>query len=803
MFGERTKRSFSNGEKVGPKPENLLLVESDPKDSSRIREMLNSITHQTGKIRIADDLAKALAIVAANNIDIVLLDIFLSDSKGIDTFLRIHSQAPSLPVIVLTDAKGRLIAANTMQHGANDFLIKEEINDSSLKRSLHYVIDRLRQNEEKERKLYSFQADEARLLNLVFSNADGMILIDRNSIVRFVNPAAEALFGRKSENFVGRPFSLSVLPGHTTEQFVTSDSGKSIVVEIRAVETIWDGSPAFLLSLRDITERKKAEETLRESEERYELAVQGSQDGLWDWNLTTQEIYYSVRWKSMLGYEDREIGKSAEEWLGRIHAEDKGRLTMEIRLYQEGKIPNFENEYRIRHKDGSYRWMLCRGMALRDQNGDASRIAGSQSDITLRKAAEKQLEDALSDLKFALASEKVLLDELDRKNKELIELSITDGLTGLYNHRFIQERFDFEFKRIKRYGGHLACMMIDIDHFKAINDTHGHQFGDFVLREIATIIQSRSREVDICGRYGGEEFMIITNVILDYAMTFATKIHAAIDQYQFMADCGPVHVTVSIGVADFREDMKTRHELIEHADEALYLAKEDGRNLIRIWKEHSGLDEPSIDHISVQDLKMKFLSLSQQMRASYMEYTNALVKAVDAKDPFTKEHSQNVSQYAVEIAKASGLPEKDVEIIKYASLLHDIGKISIAQEILLKKDQLTSDEYKILQKHPMIGVTILKDLKFLEKEIPIILHHHERFDGKGYPQGLMGREIPQGARIVAVADAFDAMTSGRGYREKLTIDEAIMELRRGSGSQFVPEIVETFVRILQAKKNKK
>ena len=788
---------------MGTKPGVILLVAGDPDDSGRIKEILNSITRGTIRVRTAETLETALAIVAAGGVDIVLLDLFLSDSKGLDTFLRLRNQAPAVPVIVLTDAKGKLCAANTMEHGGSDFLIKEEISETSLKRSLHYVTRQQWHDEEKERKMYSFQTDEARLLDLLLSNADGMVLIDRKNIVRFVNPAAEALFGRTSEHFVGQTFTLPVLPNQTTEHAFCRNGRDTIVVEIRAVETMWGGSAAFLLSLRDITTRKKAEETLRESEERYALAVQGSQDGLWDWNLATQEIYYSTRWKSMLGYEDPEIGKSPDEWLGRIHGEDKDRIKAEIQLYQEGKTPNFENEYRILHKDGSFKWMLCRGIAIRDEKGKAFRIAGSQSDITLRKAAEKQLEDALSDLKFALASEKVLLDELDKKNKELIELSITDGLTGLYNHRFIQERFEFEFKRIKRYGGHLACMMIDIDHFKSINDTYGHQFGDYVLREIAKIIQSKSREVDICGRYGGEEFMIITNVILEYAMTFATKIHAAIDQHPFMSDSNRVHVTVSIGVADFREDMKSRHELIEHADQALYQAKEDGRNLIRIWKEQSGRDEPSLDHISVQELKTKFLSLSQQVRASYMEYTNALVKAVDAKDPFTKEHSQNVSLYSVEIAQACGIPEKDVEIIKYASLLHDIGKISIAQEILLKTGPLTAEEYKILQKHPMVGVTILKDIKFLEKEIPIILHHHERFDGKGYPQGLMGREIPLGARIVAVADAFDAMTSGRGYKEKLTIDEAMEELNRGSGSQFVPEIVETFVRILQGKKNKK
>ena len=266
----------------------------------------------------------------------------------------------------------------------------------------------------------------SRFHDLVSSNADGAVLINRKNIVLFANPAAERLFEKSPEGFLGKPFPLQFVVNGTVEQTLPAVGGEAAVMEIRAAATSQSDDADIVVSIRDITARKKAE--------------------------------------------------------------------------------------------------------------------------------EKQLEAALSDLKFALASEKVLLDELDKKNKELIELSITDGLTGLYNHRFIQERFEFEFKRTKRYGGHLACMMIDIDHFKSINDTYGHQFGDLVLREIAGIIQSRSREVDICGRYGGEEFMIITNVILEYAMTFATKIHAAIDQHRFMADDKSVHVTVSIGLADFRED---------------------------------------------------------------------------------------------------------------------------------------------------------------------------------------------------------------------------------------------------------
>ena len=512
--------------------------------------------------------------------------------------------------------------------------------------------------------------DENELIDLVQNNADGIVIVDASSLVRFVNPSVETIFGRKAEEFVGQPFSLSFSISETTEHIIARENGEKSVVEIRTAMTRWNREEAFLLSIRDITQRK---------------------------------------------------------------------------------------------------------------------------------AAEDQLASAMSDLKFALASEKVLLDELDKRNKELIELSITDGLTGLYNHRFIQERFEFEFKRIKRYGGHLSCMMIDIDHFKSVNDTYGHQFGDYVLREIGGIILQKSREVDICARYGGEEFMILTNVVLEFAMKFATKLHAAVETYPFTFNDTVVHITVSIGLSEYTDDLKTRHELIERADEALYQAKGDGRNLIRIWKETGGKSDLGMDHFSVQELKTKLLSLSQQMRASYMEYTNALVTAIDAKDPYTKEHSQNVTNYAVAIAKAFRLPDNEVEIVKYASLLHDIGKISISHEILSKTTPLSSEEYLLLQKHPVIGVTILKDIKFLEKEIPIILHHHERFDGKGYPQGLMGREIPLGARIIAVADAYDAMTSGRGYKDKLDMAAAIAELKAGSGTQFAPDIVERFVALLEKK----
>jgi diguanylate cyclase (GGDEF)-like protein len=208
-------------------------------------------------------------------------------------------------------------------------------------------------------------------------------------------------------------------------------------------------------------------------------------------------------------------------------------------------------------------------------------------EIIERKKAEEKLDAALNDLKLALASEKVLLDELDKKNKELTELSITDGLTGLFNHRFIQERLEFEFKRAKRYGGNLSCLMIDIDHFKQLNDTRGHQCGDSVLRELSNLLRTKSREVDLCGRYGGEEFLIITNIALDDAAQFGGKLRTAVNCHDFTFEGEVLRVTVSIGVAEFSAAMNSRLELIKRADQAMYKAKQDGRNLIRTWQEPS------------------------------------------------------------------------------------------------------------------------------------------------------------------------------------------------------------------------
>jgi len=779
-------------------PIRILVIEEGQRHAGAIRDMLRGVRSQSFEVRSCGMIEDAVGLVNTGQVDAVLVDVSHRAASEEDVINRLGGGAHQVPLIILTEPVMEQRAIAAFQRGAQDYLVNGAFDGLTLAHVIRSAKERLRISVELERTSREFESNEARLLNVVFSNADGIVVVDAAHIVQFMNPAAKNLFGMQGD-MVGKPFPCDMRPGLSCEYTIKQAQDRDVVVEMRAVATQWGGATACLISMRDITARICAEAALRKSEERYALAMRGSKDGLWDWNLTTDEVFFSSQWKAMVGCENHEIGTSPNEWFKRVHKDDIERLRNEIHAHLSGATPHFENEHRLMHRDGTYRWMLSRGTAVRDSKGRAIRIAGSQSDITERKEAEKNLKQALSDLKYALASEKVLLDELDKKNRELVELSITDGLTGLFNHRFIQERFDFEFKRAKRYDVLLSCMLMDIDHFKMINDTHGHQFGDVVLREIAGILKSNSRDVDICGRYGGEEFMIISNQDEAGALQYASKLHRKIENHRFDKDGTAIRVTVSIGVAAYTNDVLSKHELIERADTALYQAKEDGRNLIRVWKPRDDGVEATLDRGGIENLKEKFKNLSSKMRATYMESTYALLRAVDAKDHYTYQHSRNVSSYAVEIGQAMKMSDEDVEVLKYAGLLHDIGKIGVDESILLKKNAVTYDEFEILKKHSVIGVNILKDVQFLEKELPIILHHHERFDGGGYPQGLRDREIPIGARILAVADSFDAMTTDREFKRKLSNGEAIAELERGAGTQFDPDIVSVFIAILKAK----
>ena len=392
------------------------------------------------------------------------------------------------------------------------------------------------------------------------------------------------------------------------------------------------------------------------------------------------------------------------------------------------------------------------------------------------------------ELVMSMASQAGVIVENAQLYSQALVRANTDGLTGLYNHRHFHERLEQEIGRGSRFGTMFSLIMLDVDLFKAYNDIYGHLAGDGVLRRIGGYIDSSIRSIDLAFRYGGEEFAIILpETRLDDAYRVAERIRKTIEA---QTSSRAMPITASLGIANWPIDGVMKEEVIACADAALYQAKQAGRNRTCL---SSDLVKPETPLIGVE--------LEARPRALSIMY--ALAATVDAKDHYTYGHSRKVSDYSVAIAEALSLPQDRIEIIRAAGLLHDIGKVGIPDSILNKRGRLTEEEWEPVKAHPKLGADILRHVIDLANCLPAIMHHHEHCDGKGYPSGLKGDSIPIEARILAIADAYDAMTSPRPYREQLSPQQATNELRRRAGTQFDSELVDIFCKMMELTPSKR
>jgi diguanylate cyclase (GGDEF)-like protein len=365
-----------------------------------------------------------------------------------------------------------------------------------------------------------------------------------------------------------------------------------------------------------------------------------------------------------------------------------------------------------------------------------------------------------------------------------------DKLTGVSNRQSLLAHLFNEVERANRYERPLSVAFVDIDHFNAVNDTYGHSTGDIVLRSVAQTLKANLRATDMVGRYGGEEFMLVlTETDVEEGAILAEKVRNLVARETFNVEGNPaLSVTISIGIAGGMGRALVTDTLARDADAAMYSAKSLGRNQTYIFAEPN------------EDARVPRAPISATGRARAVEIgrvareaaTASLTSVISSRAHYAGQPSALIASIVVAMAASLDLPDAEVDRIRVAALLHDVGKIAVPQEILDKPAALTSTEWRSVVQHPRIGQVILEQAAALKDAVPIILHHHERYAGHGYPFGLRGNDIPLGARIVAIADAYDAMIHDRPYKRAMSHDMAIMELRRHSGTQFDPQLVTLF-----------
>lgn len=402
---------------------------------------------------------------------------------------------------------------------------------------------------------------------------------------------------------------------------------------------------------------------------------------------------------------------------------------------------------------------------------------------------------------------------LDRAERyaEVAEAARRDSLTGLYNVRVFHRRLADEVERAGRTDGELSLVMIDVDYLKHVNDTYGHLAGDQVIQRMAVVLMREVRSIDTVARYGGEEFaMLLPDTDGDRGLVVAERIRARIENTGY--DGVPEPVTVSIGIATLPDDATTPTELIHKADQALYVSKNGGRNRATRYGERefrieagsrARADEEAVsiavgDQPLIDDLRETLESLETGRGGGrHVDVVTSLTSVMRAKDPAFFEQLRSVSTVAELFLTNLPVAERQRWAIHVACLLRDIGKLVISDDLLQKKGFLTREEYRLVRQHPEIGARIIEPLQGFEAVIPYVRYHHERWDGKGYPDQLTGEEIPYGARVVGIIDSFQAMVRRRPYADRARgLRYACEEIRRNAGTQFDPGLSERFLHVV-------
>lgn len=411
--------------------------------------------------------------------------------------------------------------------------------------------------------------------------------------------------------------------------------------------------------------------------------------------------------------------------------------------------------------------------------------------VVLLSGKERGNNYTYDDLNFLSSVESI--GTIAVKNSRLYEKAYlearTDELTGLLNRKYFYEVLEKEYMRCRDHS--LALMILNLDDFKLYNQLYGNLEGDAALQRVARILQACVGDNGHVARYSGKEFAVILPFYDPHsAKTLAETMRQQImDMNKRETDYALKALTVSVGICTIPYEAKTLEQLVHYTDMAVYNVKRSGKNAVMAYASRH-----------TDSAKTEAPAAGIARVSAYSEYANtiyALTAAIDTKDHYTFSHSKNVAYYAVQLAYAAGMNEECVEIVKEAALLHDVGKIGIPEHILNKPGKLTDEEYTIMKGHVENSIGIIRHLPSLDYVIPAVIGHHERYDGRGYPRRIAGEDIPLMARILCIADSFDAMISERSYKKPYTVEYTLNILQQEAGKQFDPKLAPLFIQLVK------
>ncbi|MEN6351161.1 MAG: diguanylate cyclase [Syntrophomonas sp.] len=717
----------------------IMIIEDNPGDIRLIYEMLRENSNFIFQLEPAEKLSLGLEILSEKTVDLILLDIGLPDSQGISSYINVHRQVPDIPIIILTGLEDEDLAMQAVQQGAQDYLNKGELSSNLLVRTIRYAVERNRLGMELKSYSRDLQTKEANFRNVVENNADGIIIVGYDGIIRLINPVAERFFLEKPGDRLYHIFGFPLSIAESQEINVKQKDKESAVLEMHIVETFWEGSSAYLVCLRDITRRKQAEAGLRESQQFLKDIINFLPDATFVIDQNGKVISWNYAMEKMSGVKAKDmIGKGDYEYSIPFYGFRRPvMIDSVLNLYGTPEYNPVEDEQGMYYTESFCPAVGEKGITAQINasilyNISGEKIGAIQSvrDITEQKKAEEKIK----------------------------YLSFFDKLTGVYNRAFFEE----EFKRLDTPRQlPLSLIIADVNGLKLVNDAFGHYAGDGLLKEVASILKSCCRKEDVVARWGGDEFVILLPLISSQA---ALSICDRIKSACLNSNSSPFQVSVSLGLATKIDPEQNSHAILKEAEDKMYRNK---------------------------------LLENKSTRSSFI---TSLEETLWARSHETEEHCRRMRTMVEIFGKSLGLLGSELDSLILLAALHDIGKIAIPSSILENPKGLSSQEWEAIKKHPEIGYRIVLSSPELAGIADAILTHHERWDGKGYPLGLKGDNILLMSRILTIVDAYDVMLNGRPYKQAVSQDAVLQELRRCAGHQFDPTLVSVFDELVSRRK---